>query len=467
MQHSETDAASRPVDGTTVPVTPTGRISFERLRERSDELELLVSGLLVFGLFTVPGRLFDAWVANTLHAEGMAEYAVWFGFAIGTGVSYALATAFLVHIAIRGYWIGLIGLKATFPGGVQWARLTSMGPVSREHLRARTGDIGEAIERADRLASILFAMSILMALTMAGIGVFAIVLIVLSSLVGAVFGMADRIALIAGGVLYAAFIAGAVAMAVCEKIIARREAIGRSSEGPRRVLQQLLRIYAVLVPQRLIGPMQLTLQSNLNGRLFLVVYGLVIVGAMVIGGLQVVNSSRFSLLPGYDVVTSEAVDHGMLGAHYESMRDEHDALLRYPMIPSDRIAETHLRLFIPHQPQRDNPLARRLCPKLAAGRNTAEGDAASRLAVDCLARLWTVSIDGTPIPLDSFVPMERRDLGMRGLVGYIPLDGRQPGRHNLALVWNAEGEAKGKLRRREYRIPFWFTPQIAERVQRD
>ena len=149
------------------------------------------------------------------------------------------------------------------------------------------------------------------------------------------------------------------------------------------------------------------------------------------------------------------------------VRAEHDALLRYPMIPSDRIAETHLRLFIPHQPQRDNALARRLCPMLTDGRNTAEGAAATRNAIDCMAAMWTVSIDGTAIPLADFVPLERRDLGMRGLVGYIPLGDRQPGRHTLELVWNADGGDTGKQRRREYRIPFWFIPQIAERVQRD
>mgnify|MGYP006174005609 CR=1 FL=1 len=49
----ETDAASRPVDGTPMPAAPSGRISFERLRERSDELELLISGLLVFAMIAV------------------------------------------------------------------------------------------------------------------------------------------------------------------------------------------------------------------------------------------------------------------------------------------------------------------------------------------------------------------------------------------------------------------------------
>lgn len=37
----------------------------------------------------------------------------------------------MVHIAIRGYWVALIGLKTTFPGGVRWERLLSTGPVSR------------------------------------------------------------------------------------------------------------------------------------------------------------------------------------------------------------------------------------------------------------------------------------------------------------------------------------------------
>ncbi|KAG0753424.1 hypothetical protein G6F22_021458 [Rhizopus arrhizus] len=56
-------------------------------------------------------------------------------------------------------------------------------------------------------------------------------------------------------------------------------------------------------------------------------------------------------------MTDEAVEHGMLSAHYESMRSAHDQLLAYPMIPSDTITGSRLRVFIPHRPQRDNPRA--------------------------------------------------------------------------------------------------------------
>ena len=47
--------------------------------------------------------------------------------------------------------------------------------------------------------------------------------------------------------------------------------------------------------------------------------------------------------------------------------------------------------------------------------------------VDCLRQLWKVSIDGQPVSLATFVPAERADLKMRGLIGLVPLAGL-PGR---------------------------------------
>ena len=194
----------------------------------------------------------------------------------------------------------------------------------------------------------------------------------------------------------------------------------------------------------------------------MVVYFVVVALAMLFGGFQVANSSAFSMLNRYQVMTGEAVDQGLVSAHYESMRSEHDVLLRFPMIPTDRVADTHLRLFIPHRPQLDNPLARERCASLPGGRNDAEGAAAAAQAVACLSAFWTATLDGAPVPLDGFLPAERRDLGMRGLLGYVPIATLAPGRHDLLLVWNAEGEKEGQLRRREYRIPFWFTPGIEQ-----
>lgn len=443
-----------------VGMAPAGRrIAFDRLRERTDELELLISGLLAFGLLTLPSRMFDAWVGSEVHADGIFSHALQFAFTVGVGLCYSLGIALVCHLAIRGYWVGLIGLKSSFPDGIQWDRLKSMGPVTRAFYRARMGDLGDVIDRVDRTASILFAMTILIGLTIAWTGVLGLMFLLPAALIGLLFEDSERATLLLFGAFYVGFIGVATAVAVLDRRVTHAREHGQPAPRMERALHILLRAFTVIVPQRLGAPVQFTLQSNLGGRAFNAVYIAVLVLALIIGGLQIYNSVRFSPINPYRIITTEALEGGMLSAHYESMRGPDDVMLRYPMIPSDRISERRLRLFIPHVPRRDNPMARENCKALDRGRNAAEGAEAAGSAVRCLAMMWTVTLDGKPLSLDGFVPIERRDVGMRGLMGYIDLQDRDAGRHDLHLQWNARGDERGVQRRREFRIPFWYDPE--------
>jgi hypothetical protein len=453
------------VNESQAPATPPphalvdGSERLSRVRDRTDELELFISGLLAFTLLAVPGRIFDAWATNTVHTEGIHAHALWFGFSIAVGLCYVVAIALIAHLAIRGYWVGLIGLKTHFPQGIRWDRIPLLGGVSRDHYQRMVSTLEQSIAGADRLASVLFSTTLLFALTMVWTGLLTAVLLAIAGVVGALLGAPDQVALTVLGVAYVLFTVTSVLPLVLERAVLRRRARGLPSERLERAVRVVLRGMGFVLPLRLLLPVQLTLQSNLYARNFYVVYFGAVMLAMVIGGVQTFNSTRFALFNRYAVVTDEAVDHGMASAHYESLRSEHDRLLRYPMIPADQISESQLRLFIPHQPQRDNSVARRLCTDtLPKGANVAEGEQAARTAVACLARLWTITLDGAPVALDAFVPMERRDLEMRGLVGYLPLQGLTPGRHDLRLVWNAQSTAKGRERRREFQIPFWYAP---------
>lgn len=441
-----------------VDPAPEATARFGRLRERTDELELFISGLLAFALLAVPGYLFDAWARSSLHTEGMYFQVLWFGFSISVGMCYVLAVALIAHLTVRGYWIGLIGLKSHFPKGIDWERLQHMGPVSRAFLKARDGGLDGSIERADRLATLLFSTTLLAVQTLAGTLVVAVLTLCAAMAISALAGGAERVGMTVVATVLTSLFALALVPAVLERAIARRQRRGQSSDRQQRWLQRFLGAMQRIPLLRLMQAMQLTLQSNLRSRSFMVAYLLAVMVAMVLGGVQVLGSLKFSLFNRYQVMTDEAVEHGMLSAHYESLRSAHDQLLPYPMIPSDTISGSRLRVFIPHRPQRDNPLARQHCTALPGARNEATGMQAANAAVECLSRLWQVQLDGTPVDLHDFVPMERRDLDMRGLVGYLPTAGLTPGRHDLSLVWNAEGGTRGGDRRREFRIPFWYAP---------
>ncbi len=446
------------------PVAPGSRIAFEKLRERTDELELIVSGLLAFALLTVPDLIFGFWARNSMHVEGFLESALMFTYMFTVSLSYTLAVAFIIHLAIRGYWIGLIGLKSTFPDGIRWDSLPMSGPISRRFYRGRVIDLWSAIERADRAASILFAIAVLIALSLTWATVMIVVMMLFGAMLGWLLGDVERITLIALMATYGVFMLGLLLVLLVDGILVKRRPQLQELPAIRRFVETMLRLIGFVVPQRIILPVQMTLMSNLKGRGYMVLYFGVSFLAALLGALILVSSRQFAPFNDYKVLTTAAVNQGMLGAHYENLRSEQDRLLRYPMIPSDRIAEAHLRVCIPHQPLFDNLLAKKTCPDLVDGHNEARGAAAREVAIGCLERIWRVTLDGQAVPVSGFLPMERRDLGMRGMVGYLPLTELAPGRHDLLLIWNSDGDNEGRLRRREYRIPFWFTPGIEQGI---
>jgi hypothetical protein len=450
-------------DGGETPASER-RIAFERLRERTDELELIVSGLLAFALLALPSWLFDGWAGASAHAEGIWQIALMFGFMIGSGLCYTLAVAFMVHLAVRGYWVGLIGLKATFPKGIRWDSISTVGPISRDYYRARLPDLLTVIDRADRAASVLFAMATLIALLLLWSAVIIGGVVLAGGIVGWLVGAVERVAVLGFFVFYTAMMLVGLLIAIADAVFARRNPALQKSPRLRRWVNGMLRTYGMIMPQRLILPVQLTLQSNVSGKVFLIGFFVIMLVSPLVGIGHVVMSREFSLAGSYLALDRDAIEHGQASAHYEDMRGESDRLLRYPMIPSDQIAAAHLRLFLPHMPERDNPLIRKRCPALIDGESQQSPGPAAAARVACLAALWAITLDGRPIDVAGFLASERRDLGLRGLQGYLPMTGLTPGRHDLLAVWNPEGPEDGRERRREYRIPFWFSPAFEQSI---
>lgn len=447
------------------PAPEPSRIAFERLRERTDELELILSGILSFALLALPRWLFDGWARGSAHAEGVGQMLVWLGYVFASGFCYALAIAFLCHLAVRGYWVGLIGLKASFSRGIRWDSIGTMGPISRDYYRQRLPDLMAAIDRADRLGSIIFAMAILFALLLGWAALVVAVAMTLGLLLDAWLDLGEAGLLAGFGIIYGLFMLVSLLLVVLDVGLAKRRPALAQSPRYVRFVRGVIRLSGVFLPQRLILPVQLSLQSNLSGKLFMAVLMVVMAVAPMIGAVHVLASRNFAMFSGYSVLDDKTLDTGLLSAHYENLRDEHDRLLRYPMIDSDRINGAYLRLFLPHLPERDNPVLAKRCPGLGTAGADIPAPERTAARTACVAGLWTVTLAGEPVDLSGFMASERRDLGLRGLQGYLPMAGLAAGRHDLFLVWNAEGEDSGRSRRREYLVPFWLSPGFDQSLE--
>ncbi len=190
-------------------------------------------------------------------------------------------------------------------------------------------------------------------------------------------------------------------------------------------------------------------------------------------GFDVLGSQRF--------VSTRDVHGGMRSAHYESQRVAKDRLRAVPLIPAPLIETDWLPLFLPYIALIDDSvLASRCEPRVVqvsqpfgfdpddsdadALLREAEQEQLSGRAAACLRLLWEVRLDGNVQPLDRFVPSERSDLGLRGLSGWLSLDGLVPGPHRLEVIWRPrpEQDTIGQdyvPQRIRHLIPFVWDPE--------
>ena len=429
--------------------------ALDRLRDRTDELELIISGLTIFALFSIPGWLFDKIADIYTHLSTSLAIASTVGTTLLAGISYGLAACFVVHLMARAYWVGLIGLRTVFPDGINWGKTPGLGPLSRQYYRDTLPDLDTVIQNTDRLASSLFAVISMLTLSVLWFGTILIVILVMSGTIGARFGITNAGMGIGTAVLLMVFLGVPILVYLLDAQLASRVPRLRDSRLFAGLVRFLRRIAGLAYPQRLVLPVQLTLQSNTRPVAFFVALTLSIIVIVAVGSTRAAAWRNFTLSGEFAYLATAQVQGGLRSTYYEDMPSPLDRLRGWPRVDSFYQSGSFVRLFLPYQPLRDNLVLDQLC-------GSAE-EAPDR--VECLRQLWTVGVDGKPVSIADFEPAERADLGMRGLIGLVPLTGLEPGLHRIEVVWNpSAAEEATPLDDRyaqvnsRYVIPIAFSP---------
>jgi hypothetical protein len=236
---------------------------------------------------------------------------------------------------------------------------------------------------------------------------------VVSGIIGERMGATNTGVGIGTLVLITVFLGVPVLVYLLDAQLARRVPRLQESRLFVGLVSMLRRIADLAYPRKLVLPVQLTLQTNTRPLLFYVALTLGVTAIIAIGNARLAAWQSFTLSGQFTYLDDAAVRGG-----FRSMLDE-------------------------------------ICGSADEAPDT----------VNCLRRLWSVSIEGTEVPMDGFVRAERADLGMRGLIGVVPLTGLQPGMHRIEIIWNPEaGDQDVPLDDRyaqatnTYVIPIAFAP---------
>ena len=127
----------------------------DKLQQESWQLELLISGFAILGLFSATDTLaLKFQIAE--HDKHLTESLVW----LAANVScWILITNLLIHVILRGLWIGALGLRYV-SNDIDYEELNYSTKFTK-YLKKRIGSFDDYIATLEDYCSIVFAVSFL------------------------------------------------------------------------------------------------------------------------------------------------------------------------------------------------------------------------------------------------------------------------------------------------------------------
>jgi len=128
----------------------------DTLQQESWQLELLISGFAIYGLFQAIAPL----ELNYQISQNSDKTLIAAIYSLGLTSSYILIFTLLLHIILRGLWIGALGLRYV-SGDIDFKNL-NYTPKFDKYLRKRIVSFDRYIARLEDYCSIIFALSFLL-----------------------------------------------------------------------------------------------------------------------------------------------------------------------------------------------------------------------------------------------------------------------------------------------------------------
>jgi len=174
----------------------------DKLQQESWQLELLISGFAIFGLFSLQGYIFDKYALNVQDAN-VYKIAL---LASATPIIFILLFNLIIHVLLRGLWIGALGLRYV-SGDIDYDELKYSEKFTT-YLKRKVGSFDRYISRLEDYCSIMFAVSFLMVFYVLGLTLLLIIFLIGTHYFNLYQGPYSSVLFFIGNVLGIIFIIG-------------------------------------------------------------------------------------------------------------------------------------------------------------------------------------------------------------------------------------------------------------------
>ncbi len=392
------------------------------------EMELLISGALVFSFLKLPNVL-DAAILQILPSlpgelvGGLNLVSVYLRAALVT-----LAVAFVIHLMLRAYWVALVGVNSVYPDGPRWEK-SKAGVHTRALQKRNWVPLDARIESFDNAASLVFATGVGMGVFMVSLSIVAGSLLLLSAALGhyLVFSLPTQTWLVVlltvalGPALLASIVDHFYGARISPEGFLGRLIAGSLNTGEHfpgfRQFNAIAQTIGLNLPKR--APFSLMLLVLMTSAFF----------------ISEMSNSRSMREPSLRILSMQKNSpFTSKPEHYRDQRRGTQKFFAVPTIASRELGDSALELFIPLRADSHLAAFMKSCPELLRMDQSKEAALAhDRAWLNCAALVLAPSLDGVALDASDLLYTLDAQSGLEGLLLRVPNSTFSVGKHVIGL----------------------------------
>ncbi|MDO6597597.1 hypothetical protein Q4512_11785 [Oceanihabitans sp. 2_MG-2023] len=420
----------------------------DRLQQESWQLELLISGFAIFGLFSLQAYIFDEYAQNV---QDVNIYKIAL-LASATPIIFILLFNLIIHVLLRGLWIGALGLRYV-SGDIEYEKLNYSVKFTA-YLKRKVGSFDKYISKLEDYCSIMFAVSFLMVFYVLGIISVIFIFSITKNYFNLYEGPLASVLNIIGNILGFFFAIGMLLTLidfVSQGFLKKKKALAN-------IYFPFYKIFSLLTLSFLYRPLVYNFLDNKFGRrISLLLFPLYF--------LIFLSTATYYKTSNYIKTTRLSTSQYASNNNYYDVLPEKE-FINTAAITSKIITKSHLPLFIPYVESIEDRIFE-FNPTLAPLKDTrglssnitftsknskTNRDSLVTLYLKTFKSIYKVSIDSTKYNLDYIISENKKK--QIGFETIIDIDSLQNGRHTLHLkrIMKPKTDSIGNI----ISIPFWY-----------